>query len=160
MKFSKSSLKCTLTISKVEQYFNVDTFWANPYSRVAVSVHDSAALCECTRLCWTLWVYTTLLHSVSVNDSAALCECTRLCCTLLVYTTLLHSVYDSAALCIRLCCTLRRNGNLQLQSVIKCIFKLSWESLVFNRYKGNKEKRQVFCKVCIIEVYLLKPPHI
>ena len=27
MKFSKSSLKCTKTISKVEQYFNTDTFW-------------------------------------------------------------------------------------------------------------------------------------
>ena len=33
MEFLKSFLKCTKTISKVEQYFNVETFWANPYTR-------------------------------------------------------------------------------------------------------------------------------
>ena len=40
MKFSKSSFKCTKTISKVKQYFNVDTFWANPYKRECLYKDD------------------------------------------------------------------------------------------------------------------------
>ena len=39
MKASKSSLKCTKTISKVEKYFNVDTFWAYKRTRVNCSIY-------------------------------------------------------------------------------------------------------------------------